>query len=102
MAETYVEWTPEWVRTRVSNVVDNLGDPGNAVNNTLQGKVDRGIESLMRFLVNRLSALPGIFDVADEIGLQAAQRGFWADFGRLGGGIWVLSGTSDFRALVNA
>ena len=52
VAETYVEWTPEWVRTRVSNVVDNLGDPGNAVNNTLQGKVDRGIESLMAFLVD--------------------------------------------------
>ena len=92
VAETYVEWTPEWVRTRVSNVVDNLGDPGNAVNNTLQGKVDRGIESLMRrYLRCGRGNRP-----------QAAQRGFWATFGGLGGGIRFLSGSSNFRALVNA
>ena len=81
MAETYVEWTPEWVRTRVSNVVDNLGDPGNAVNNTLQGKVDRGIESLMRFLVNSTFGIAGIFDVADEIGLKRHSEDFGQTLG---------------------
>ena len=86
VAETYVEWTPEWVRTRVSNVVDNLGDPGNAVNNTLQGKVDRGIESLMRFLVNSTFGIAGIFDVADEIGLKRHSEDFGQTLGVWGVG----------------
>ena len=51
VAEAYVEWTPELVRKGVSNAVDNLGEPSNALNNTLQGKVDKGIGSLFRFLV---------------------------------------------------
>lgn len=86
VAETYVEWTPEWVRTRVSNVVDNLGDPGNAVNNTLQGKVDRGIESLMRFLVNSTFGIAGIFEVADEIGLKRHSEDFGQTLGVWGVG----------------
>ena len=81
VAETYVEWTPEWVRTRVSNVVDNLGDPGNAVNNTLQGKVDRGIESLMRFLVNSTFGIASIFDVPMKSASSGTARSFGQTFG---------------------
>ena len=103
VAETYVEWTPEWVRTRVSNVVDNLGDPGNAVNNTLQGKVDRGIESLMRFLVNSTFGIAGIFDVADEIGLKRHSEDFGQTLGVWGVGsgsylVLPILGPSSTRA----
>ncbi len=86
VAEAYVEWTPELVRKGVSNAVDNLGEPSNALNNTLQGKVDKGIGSLFRFLVNSTFGIAGLFDVAGEIGLAAAPEDFGQTLGVWGVG----------------
>lgn len=86
VAQAYVDWTPEWVRNRVSNAVDNLIEPGNALNNTLQGKVSRGVESLMRFLVNSTIGIAGLFDVAGEIGLQSHPEDFGQTLGVWGVG----------------
>lgn len=86
VAETYVEWTPEWVRTRVSNAVGNLVEPGNALNNTLQGKVNNGVEGVMRFLVNSTFGICGLFDVAGEIGMKSHPEDFGQTLGVWGVG----------------
>lgn len=86
VARAYVEWTPELVRTGVSNAMDNLGDPGNGVNNILQGKVNDGIGSFLRFLVNSTFGVAGLFDVAGEIGLEEKPEDFGQTLGVWGVG----------------
>ena len=69
VATAYVDWVPEIVRNRVTNMTDNLFEPSNALNNTLQGKVDDGITSVFRFLINSTFGIVGMFDVAEKIGM---------------------------------
>ncbi|MDO5531278.1 VacJ family lipoprotein [Sutterella sp.] len=76
VSEFYVDWTPEFVQTGVSNFFDNLDTPGSAVNNLLQGKVERGVRSVFRFLVNSTLGIAGLFDVASHIGLEDAPEDF--------------------------
>ncbi len=61
--------TPEIVQTGVGNFFDNLKDINVALNNTLQGKYQKGGEDIGRFLLNSTIGLGGIFDVATEVGL---------------------------------
>ena len=89
VAKAYVEWTPDFVQTGVSNAMDNLGEPTNTVNNLLQGKADAGIGTLFRFLVNSTFGIAGLFDVASEIGLEKAPE----DFGQTLGVWGVESGS---------
>ncbi len=75
-AQGYVNVTPEIVRSGVSNAFDNLFTPSHVLNNTLQGKVDDGIGSVFRFLVNTTFGIGGLFDVASRIGLEAKPEDF--------------------------
>lgn len=70
--------TPNFAQEGVSNAVSNVGEPNNAVNNLLQGKVNAGIESVFRFLVNSTFGIGGLFDVASWIGMDKHKE----DFGR--------------------
>lgn len=81
VAETYVDWTPEFVRTGVSNFLDNLRDPGNAINNTLQGKPGKGITCVVRFLINTTLGIVGFFDVASAMGIEPAPEDFGQTLG---------------------
>ncbi len=89
VAEAYVEWTPEFVRRRVSSAVDNLYEPNNALNNILQGKIDDGVSSIFRFLVNSTFGIAGMFDVASVIGMEPKPE----DFGQTLG-VWGVSSGS--------
>lgn len=68
-AQAYEAVTPELVRTGVGNVFSNIGDVWVGVNNLLQGKVGDGMSDLMRFGINTVFGIFGIFDVATEAGL---------------------------------
>ncbi|MBA4741322.1 MAG: VacJ family lipoprotein [Azoarcus sp.] len=68
-AQAYEAVTPELVRTGVGNVFSNIGDVWVGVNNLLQGKVGDGMSDLMRFGINTVFGILGIFDVATEAGL---------------------------------
>lgn len=81
VAETYVDWTPKFVRTGVSNFLDNLRDPGNALNNTLQGKPGKGVSCLFRFVVNSTVGIVGFFDVASAMGIEPAPEDFGQTLG---------------------
>ena len=72
----------------VSNVFNNLGEPKNLVNNTLQGKFhDAGID-ISRFLFNTTLGIGGVFDVATRLGLQRNDE----DLGQTIGSWGVASG----------
>ena len=81
VATAYVDWVPEIVRNRVTNMTDNLFEPSNALNNTLQGKVDDGITSVFRFLINSTFGIVGMFDVAEKIGMQRHEEDFGQTLG---------------------
>ena len=61
---TYVTVMPQAARTGLVNITDNLQEPANFLNNMFQGKVDDGLDSLARFLINTTVGLVGTFDVA--------------------------------------
>ena len=70
LARGYVRVTPKFVRTGVSNFLDNLTYPSVILNDFLQGKVEQGFEDTMRFVVNTTFGLFGVLDVASGMGLE--------------------------------
>ncbi len=70
VARAYVRVTPAFVRTGISNFLDNLTYPNVILNDFLQGKVDQGLQDSMRFVVNTTFGLAGFIDVASGMGLE--------------------------------
>ncbi|WP_334057310.1 MlaA family lipoprotein [Alteromonas sp. S005] len=73
---TYVTIMPQPARTGLVNITDNLQEPANFLNNLAQGKVDDGLDSLARFLINTTVGLVGTFDVASKIGIERKREQF--------------------------
>lgn len=76
VATGYRAITPEPIRDRIGNAADNLTEPLSMVNAFLQGDVDRGMQSLFRFLINSTIGLAGIHDVAREAGIAPREEDF--------------------------
>lgn len=76
LADGYVFITPRFVRRGVTNFFDNMGEPGNAVNNVLQGKPRDGARDTGRFLINSTIGLAGLFDVATALGMERSNEDF--------------------------
>lgn len=76
LADAYVFVTPRFARRGVTNFFNNLGEPGNALNNTLQGKPGAGARDTGRFLINSTVGVVGLFDVASAIGLEESNEDF--------------------------
>lgn len=64
VAYAYRDGLPEPVRDGLGNVVKNLGEPSNALNFLLQGKVGKAFETLGRFAINSTLGVGGLFDFA--------------------------------------
>jgi phospholipid-binding lipoprotein MlaA len=60
----YIYVVPEWGRTRVHDLLDNLSLPITFANDILQGETKRGGQTLARFTVNATVGLGGLFDPA--------------------------------------
>lgn len=73
---TYVTVMPQFARTGLVNIADNLQEPANFLNNMFQGKTDDGLDSLARFLINSTVGLVGTFDVATKMGIERKQEQF--------------------------
>ena len=102
VAETYQDWIPREVRSRVRNFFGNLADPFIGVNNMLQGKFAEGFDDWTRFLLNTTVGLAGIHDVATDLGLEKHNEDFGQTFGRWGAGtgpylVLPLFGSSNLR-----
>lgn len=81
IAQRYVEYVPNPVQDGVSNFFSNLGEPGNMLNNLLQGKVKEGAVSFARFLINSTVGIAGLFDVASHMNLEEAPEDFGETLG---------------------
>ena len=61
---------PSPMQSGISNFLSNLRMPLVIVNQLLQGQVKNSAESTGRFVVNTTAGVFGLFDVADNIGLE--------------------------------
>lgn len=84
LAITYVELTPQPIRTGVSNFFANLGDAWSAANNALQLKPEAAATSFFRFGINTVMGLGGVLDVASEMRMERFKQDFGQTLGRYG------------------
>lgn len=76
VATAYQTVTPAPVRTGVRNFFTNLTEPWSFANNALQFKVQEAAETLMRFSINTVFGVAGIFDVAGDAGIDRHRQDF--------------------------
>lgn len=86
VARGYRAVLPEMVRTGVTNVFSNIEDIWIAANNLLQGKVENGLQDVMRVTINTVFGLGGLIDVASDAGLDKHNEDFGQTLGRWGVG----------------
>lgn len=67
---------PEFAERGVHNVLENLEDPGVALNQLLQGKPSLAASDAGRFLLNSTVGVVGLIDVATTVGLPAHEEDF--------------------------
>ncbi|MCF0252897.1 MAG: VacJ family lipoprotein [Duodenibacillus sp.] len=79
VARAYTEVVPQGVRESVNNAFVNLGEPGNAINNALQGKGEDALASVFRLIINTTFGIGGLFDVAGQAAGQPVRE---EDFGQ--------------------
>lgn len=96
---------PEFGRDRVSNFLDNLGEPVTVVNSILQGDPERAFTSFWRFILNSTFGAAGLFDFAGHHGLKEREEDFGQTLGVYGVGscpylVLPLLGPSNLRDLV--
>jgi phospholipid-binding lipoprotein MlaA len=83
---------PDYVKDRISDALDNIGEFGNLTNNLLQIKFkDAGI-TLSRFVLNSTAGFGGLWDPATEIGLKRKPADFGQTLGhyKVGSGSYVM------------
>ena len=76
IAKGYNKVVPTPVRKSVTNFSANLGAPGSALNNFLQGKPAHGFQELARFVINSTFGIGGLFDVATYGGIEEHSEDF--------------------------
>ena len=102
VAHGYQNVTPQFVRTGVSNFVDNLTSPITIVNDLLQLRFKVFARDTGRLLMNTTLGIGGLLDPATQAGLEKNTNDFGLTFGRWGipkGPYFVipLLGPSDVR-----
>lgn len=84
VADVY-QRVPEPMRDGLGNVIRNLGEPSNALNFLLQGKVGKAFETLGRLAINTTVGVGGLFDVAGKkANLPYRRNGFGNTMGYYG------------------
>ena len=84
VATAYQTVTPRVARQGVTNFFDNLGDAWSFVNNVLQGQGQGAYNSMVRFSVNTVLGIGGLFDIASEAGIERRKQDFGQTLGRWG------------------
>lgn len=84
VATAYQTVTPRVARAGVTNFFDNLGDAWSFVNNLLQGQGESAYNSMVRFSVNSVLGIGGLFDIASEAGIERKKQDFGQTLGRWG------------------
>ncbi|MFB3147027.1 MAG: VacJ family lipoprotein, partial [Nitrospirales bacterium] len=76
VSQVYIDFTPEPLRSTVSNFFDNLLYLNVVLNDFLQGKGEQGLADSGRFLINTTFGAFGLFDVATPLGLKRHDEDF--------------------------
>jgi phospholipid-binding lipoprotein MlaA len=84
VARGYQKVTPDFVRTGISNFVDNLNYPLVMVNDLLQARFTYFARDTGRFLMNTTLGIGGLLDPASQAGLEKNENDFGLTFGRWG------------------
>lgn len=107
VAYAYRDGLPTPIRDGLGNVAKNLGEPSNALNFLLQGKVGKAFETLGRLAINSTLGLGGLIDVAGKpgIGLPYRRNGFanTAGFYGVGSGPYLylpVTGATSLRDII--
>jgi phospholipid-binding lipoprotein MlaA len=85
--------TPKPARRGLTRILANLAEPFSAINNLLQGKPDRAMNNLGRFVVNSTIGVGGLADHATDMGIKPTPEDFGqtlASWGVNGGPYLVL------------
>lgn len=84
VATGYQKVVPDLVRAGVGNFFDNLKDGWSFVNNVLQAKPVEAADSALRFGVNSVVGVGGLFDVAGEMRIPRHTEDFGQTLGYWG------------------
>ncbi|HUR28720.1 MAG TPA: VacJ family lipoprotein, partial [Planctomycetota bacterium] len=84
LLRVYRAIVPHVVRTHVANAGENLLYPGRGINNALQGEWAQAGEETLRFLVNSTVGVLGLFDPAQDMGLEPHPEDFGQTFAKWG------------------
>ena len=76
VGKAYKRSVPEFVRNRVRDFSNNFSSPVTFINDVLQGKGGRAAETAVRFIVNSVAGIGGMFDVAGQYGLKRHSEDF--------------------------
>jgi len=102
ITQAYRYVVPEYVRGRIANVLQNMGEPVIFANDMMQGRATDAGTTTGRFLVNTTFGVAGVFEVAADWGLTKQSGDFGqtlSSWGINGGPYLVLPlfGPSNFR-----
>jgi len=84
VAEAYVKYTPEVIRSGISNFFSNIEDLFVGINNVLEGNGNRAGDDFGRVLLNSTFGLGGLFDLASMMGIERHNQDFGITFGKWG------------------
>jgi len=76
IAEAYSDFVPQPAQTGFKNFFNNLATPLSSLNSFLQGNVEDGLSSFMRFTINSTFGLFGLLDIATPAGLEQINEDF--------------------------
>jgi phospholipid-binding lipoprotein MlaA len=80
-AQAYKFIVPTPARNGIHNMLQNIGSPVRLTNDVLEGKPKRASDTTIRFLLNSIVGVAGIFDVAKDIGFPAHDNDFGLTLG---------------------
>jgi phospholipid-binding lipoprotein MlaA len=84
IAQAWVDYVPSFIRTGVSNYVNNIDDLFSGINGLLQGKPDKAGNDFGRVMINSGFGFLGLIDIASEAGIPRGGEDFGQTFGYWG------------------
>jgi phospholipid-binding lipoprotein MlaA len=82
--QVYIDVVPQPIRKSVSNFFNNIEDLISAINDLLQGDLDRFGNDMGRVTLNTGWGLGGLIDLASMLGIERGNQDFGLTFGKWG------------------
>jgi len=82
--QVYIDVVPQPIRKSVSNFFNNIEDFISAINDLLQGDLDRFGNDMGRVTLNTGWGLGGLIDLASMLGIERGNQDFGLTFGKWG------------------